>query len=116
MGHLQLFMAVSGYFCYIYECGGRTLDSGILNNKQMLLKAFKDMTLLDPSTGKKAAASGTQTTEAQAQSRTDTPENKAVMVMLSMEAKQRVAENGQKKQRKSNAKKKQKKKQKSTED
>ena len=82
----------------------------------MLLKALKDITLLDPSAGKKAALPGAQTTEPQAQSRTDTPENKAVMVMLSMEAKQRVAENSQKKQRKKSAEKKQKKKQQSTED
>ena len=92
------------------------MDPGVLNNKQMLLKAFKDITLLNPSKGKKAALAGAQTTEIQAQSRTDTPENKAVMVMLSMEAKQRVAENGFKKQRKKSVKKKQKKKQQSTKD
>ena len=109
-------MVLSIYICYLSKYGGQTLDPIVLNNKQILLKAFKDMALLDPSTGKKAAAAGTQTTEAQAQARTDTPENKAVMVMLSMEAKQRVAENGQKKQRKRSAKKKQQKKLKSAED
>ena len=92
------------------------MDTGALNKNQVLLKAFKDMTLLDPSTGKKTAAAGAQTTEAQAQSRTDTPENKAVMVMLSMEAKQRVSGNGQKKQQKRNSKKKKRHKKKSAEE
>lgn len=92
------------------------MDTGALNNKQLLLKAFKDLALLDPSTAKKTAAVGTQTNEAQAQSRTDTPENKAVMVMLSLEAKQRVSENGQKKQQKRNSKKKKRHKKKSAEE
>ncbi|MAT87575.1 MAG: hypothetical protein CL532_03350 [Aestuariivita sp.] len=91
------------------------MDPGVLNNKQMLLKAFKDITLLDPSKGKKAALAGAQTTEVPTQLRADNPENRPVMVMLSVEAKHKVSENSQKKKRKRNDKKKQKKKQNSVE-
>ena len=96
----HLFMDIRPFFCYLSKNGDKTLDSNVLNNKQMLLKSFKDLRLLNPPTDKKASISNMQTSDAMTQLRIDNPENRPVVVMLSMEAKHRASENSKKKQRK----------------
>ena len=78
----------------------------------MLLKSFKDLRTLNPSADKKAYTSNMQTSEAITQLRVDNPENRPVMVMLSVEVKHRVSETRKRKQRENPKNKKQNKKRK----
>ncbi len=105
-------MDMRAFFSYFARNGEKTLVSNTLNNNQMLLKSFKELKLLNPTADKKSSISRIQTSEIITQLRVDNPENRPVIVMLSMEAKHKVSENSQKKQRKKTNNKKQNKKRK----
>ena len=105
-------MDISPFFYYVSNTGDKNLDSNVLNNRQLLLKSFKDLRFLHPTTDKKASISNMQTSDAITPLRVDNPENRPVLVMLSMEAKHRASETSKKKQRKKTNSKKQNKKRK----